>query len=162
MPFAGRITDRLGPGRVVPAGLTLMALGTLPFAFADASTPYPLLAGALVVRGLGIGSSMMPAMAGASAALGNADTARAISTINAMQRVGGSLGVALAAVALDHELPGRSGHAFGAPFLWILVLGALAFVPAAFLPRRPTGASAREGTPIERRRTRIGPAAGGI
>src|SRR5215207_7819467 len=160
MPFAGRATDRLGPGRVVPAGLVLLMLGTLPFAFADVSTPYPLLAGALVIRGLGIGASMMPAMAGASAALGDeVDMGRALSTINAIQRIGGALGVALAAVVLDDQLAGRTADAFGEPFWWILAVGALAFVPAAFLPRHPTWANARQRAPIERTAPRIASAA---
>jgi EmrB/QacA subfamily drug resistance transporter len=162
MPLAGRLTDRLGPGRVVPAGLALLILGTLPFALADASTPYPLLAAALVIRGLGIGASMMPAMAGASAALGGAATARPISIINAAQRMGGALGVALAAVVLDHQLAGGTADAFGQPFWWILAAGALAFVPAAFLPRRPAGANPREQSRIERAPNRIGSAASHI
>ena len=91
-----------------------------------------LLAGALVIRGMGIGSSMMPAMAGASAALRGADTARAMSSINAIQRVGGSLGVALA------------------------------FVPAAFLPRKPTGAKTRQRAPIGQAPGDIASAAGHI
>jgi MFS family permease len=137
-------------------------LGTLPFAFADASTPYPLLAGALVLRGLGIGASMMPAMAGASAALGDADTTRGVSAINTLQRMGGSLGVALAAVVLAQEIPGGAADAFGPPFWWILAVGALAFVPAAFLPRHPTGASTRQRVPIDRTPSRIGSAASHI
>jgi hypothetical protein len=99
----------------------------------------------------------MPAMAGASAALGDDDdTARAISSVNAIQRMGGALGVALAAVVLDHQLAGRSADAFGQPFWWILALGALAFVPAAFLPRRATAADARERPRIGRAGSRIG------
>jgi EmrB/QacA subfamily drug resistance transporter len=162
MPFSGRATDRFGPGRVVPLGLALLLLGTLPFAFADASTPYPLLAGALVLRGLGIGASMMPAMAGASAALGDADTTRGVSAINTLQRMGGSLGVALAAVVLAQEIAGGAADAFGPPFWWILAVGALAFVPAAFLPRHPTGASTRQRVPIDRTPSRIGSAASHI
>jgi EmrB/QacA subfamily drug resistance transporter len=156
MPFAGRATDRFGPGRVVPVGLALLSLGTLPFAFADGSTSYPLLAGALVIRGLGIGACMMPAMAGASASLGKVDTARPMSTINAIQRMGGSLGVALASVVLSHQLPAGTADAFATPFWWTLALGALAFIPAAFLPRRETGTNTRDRSHINRALQRIG------
>jgi EmrB/QacA subfamily drug resistance transporter len=51
MPFAGWLTDRVGAGRVVLAGLAVIVAGTLPFALAGTSTPYPVLALALVVRG---------------------------------------------------------------------------------------------------------------
>ena len=161
MPLAGRATDRFGPGRVVLVGLAMLLLGTLPFAFAGESTPYPLLAAALVVRGLGIGSSVMPAMAGAYAALGgHADMPRATSTINAIQRLGGALGVALASVILDHELHGGAAHAFDTAFWWTAGLGALAFIPAAFLPRRPTAVKTRERLRIDRAGTAIGRLAG--
>jgi EmrB/QacA subfamily drug resistance transporter len=148
MPLAGRATDRFGAGRVVPVGLTLLLLGTLPFAFAGPSTPYPLLVGALVVRGIGLGGSMMPAMAGAYATLGGSGVERATSGINAIQRMGGSLGVALVSVVLEHQSHGltadsaESAGAFAATFWWPVALGVLAFVPAAFLPRRPATAAA--------------------
>jgi hypothetical protein len=124
----------------VLAGLTLMVLGTLPLAWVGASTPYPLLAGALVLRGLGLGASMMPAQTAAFATL-EQDTgaARGTSALNAIQRMGGALGVALMSVVLDHNLHahGPAGPAFGATFAWTVALTLLAFVPAAFLPRQP-------------------------
>jgi EmrB/QacA subfamily drug resistance transporter len=140
MPFAGRATDRLGPGRVVLVGLLLMLAGTVPFAFAGASTPYPLLAGALVVRGLGLGASLMPAMAGTYGRLADEEVPRATSAVNAIQRTGGSLGVALMAVVLGDRLQASPADAFGGSFAWIAGIGVLALLPAAFLPRRPAQA----------------------
>ena len=66
MPLAGP-PDRPGRRRADRAGrsIILMTLGTLPFAFVGADTSYGLLAGLLVVRGIGLGSSMMPSMAAA-------------------------------------------------------------------------------------------------
>jgi EmrB/QacA subfamily drug resistance transporter len=150
MPFAGWLTDRVGPGRVVIAGLALVAAGTVPFAFAGTSPPYSLLALALVVRGFGLGASTMPAQAGAYASLDGDAHARASSILNVAKRLGGSMGVALAAVVLEHHLPGSSGavgervaphsvvaDAFARSFWWVLGFCALALIPAAFLPRRP-------------------------
>jgi EmrB/QacA subfamily drug resistance transporter len=149
MPFAGRITDRAGPGLVVLGGLALILVGTLPFAFAGASTSDPVLAAALLVRGLGIGAATMPAMAGAYASLGKESMAQAASVLTVLRRLGGSLGVALSAVVLEHGLPGSAGgvsdrsapaavvaDAFANTFWWVFAFCALAFIPAAFLPRR--------------------------
>jgi EmrB/QacA subfamily drug resistance transporter len=107
MPFAGRLTDRVGGGRVALVGLTILTLGTIPFAFLDGSTSYTLLACLLVVRGFGIGGSMMPAMAAAYATLDRADVPRATSSLNALQRIGGSIGTAVLAVVLQGEIKDR-------------------------------------------------------
>jgi EmrB/QacA subfamily drug resistance transporter len=149
MPFAGWLTDRVGPGRVVMAGLALVMAGTLPFAVAGASTPYAVLALALVVRGVGLDASTMPAMAGAYASLDADAMARAATVLNIMKRLGGSVGVALLAIVLERRLPGTVGSvterpgstsvvadAFAATFWWVLAFSALALIPAAFLPRR--------------------------
>ena len=69
MPIAGKLTDKLGGGRVAVAGLLILTVGTIPFAFLKSDTSYTLLALLLVLRGLGIGSSMMPSMAAAYASL---------------------------------------------------------------------------------------------
>ena len=151
MPLAGWLTDRLGAGRVVPAGLFLVIAGTLPFAVAGTSTPDPLLALALVLRGLGLGASTMPAMAAAYASLDEDAIARAASALNVVKRLGGSIGVALIAVVLEHHLAGEAGSvsdrpgpvtdAFERSFWLVLGFSGLALVAAAFLPRRPAGAS---------------------
>jgi EmrB/QacA subfamily drug resistance transporter len=107
MPLAGRLTDRIGGGRVALFGLVVMTAGTVPFAFLGASTPYPWLAGMLVVRGLGLGATMMPSMAAAYASLSREAIPRATSAINVIRQVGGSLGTAVLAVALQHQIATR-------------------------------------------------------
>jgi MFS family permease len=159
MPFTGRLTDRIGGGRVAVVGTLVMALATLPLAAVGSGTPYALLAGVLVVRGIGLGGAMMPAMAGAFATLTSAQVPRATSALNALQRVGGSIGTALLAVVLDHQvsaaiqtggtggqleqLPvGERAHfagpladAFGHTFMWAFVISLIAVVPALMLAR---------------------------
>src|SRR5262249_56215234 len=74
MPLAGWLTDRRGARAVVPAGVVVAALGTLAYTQVGAQTPYPLLAAALLVIGLGIGSTIMPCMAAPLQALSRDQT----------------------------------------------------------------------------------------
>jgi EmrB/QacA subfamily drug resistance transporter len=154
MPIAGRLTDRMGGGRVALFGTVLVTLATIPFALVTAHTSYASLAAFLFIRGVGMGSAMMPSMASAFAVLGSAQVPRASSALNAVQRVGGAVGTALMAVVLENQLSavsaGASGGsaalgsatagssadlaaAFAHTFWWTVGLSALAIVPAAFL-----------------------------
>jgi MFS family permease len=158
MPFAGKLTDRVGGGRVALAGLLIATISTVPFASVHADTSYGLLAPVLVARGVGIGSAMMPAMAAAYATLSRAEVPRATSALNVLQRVGGSMGTALLAVVLQHQIASKLGGAgggggalrrvpenvrarvaeplaaaFGHTFWWAVGLSALALVPAIAL-----------------------------
>ncbi len=104
MPLAGRLTDRVGGGKVALVGIVVMTIGTLPYAFVTDTTPYWLLAGLLVIRGLGLASTMMPSMAAAYAVLDRAAVPRATSALNVMRQVGGSIGTALLAVYLQGQI----------------------------------------------------------
>jgi EmrB/QacA subfamily drug resistance transporter len=163
MPLAGRLTDRLGPGRVVIGGLGLVLAGTLPFAVTGGSAPYPLLALALVVRGLGLGASTMPAMAGAYATLEADAVAKGAGLLNVTRRIGASVGVALLAVVLERQSAAPRGGqpesvavlagAYVASFWWLAGFCALALIAAGFLPRRP---AVEEPDPHTRARPRRG------
>ncbi|CAO5236219.1 DHA2 family efflux MFS transporter permease subunit [Frankia sp. AgKG'84/4] len=171
MAIAGRIADRRGPRSVVPAGMALSLLGTLMFTQIDGHTSEALLVGSLFLRGLGFGAAMMPAMSAAYATLTPAAVPRATTTLNILQRVGGSLATALVAVELQHaiahrlpnvgggagvlasaagtKLPGpiadKVGAAFGATFWWIVAITAVGLVASSFLPGRPVAPTAPEG-----------------
>jgi EmrB/QacA subfamily drug resistance transporter len=159
MPIAGRLTDRLGAGRIVPFGVLVAVLGTAVFTQLSASTPYGVLGVALWVRGLGLGMTMMPSMAAAYQTLSRPAVPRATSMINIIRTVGGSLGTAVLTVVLERRIvanvAGATGSlgdlggpgvalvaeplatAFGETFWWASALTALALVPAWFLPRHP-------------------------
>ncbi|MGH2907000.1 MAG: DHA2 family efflux MFS transporter permease subunit [Solirubrobacterales bacterium] len=159
MPIAGKITDRFGAGRIVPFGLVAIAAGMLSLTQIAADTSYTQLAITLFVLGLGMGATMMPAMSAAFSTMTRAAVPRATSALNVVQRVGGSIGVALLSVVLTHQLtanlPGAGGleaaqsvtpamhqmlapamaESFGNTYWWGLGLIALAFIPSLFLPR---------------------------
>jgi EmrB/QacA subfamily drug resistance transporter len=163
MPIAGKITDRFGAGRIVPFGLIVIMAGLLSLTQISADTSYYVLATTLFVMGLGMGSTMMPAMSAAFSSMTRPQVPRATSALNVIQRVGGSIGVALLSVILTHQLTssipasGSSGaglqaaqnmspalhdkiapliaDGFGATYWWGFGLIALAFIPSLFLPR---------------------------
>ena len=94
-PLSAKLTERLGIRVVVPAGLTLVAVALWLFTLADTTSGYGLIAGALVMLGLGMASAMAPAT---DAIMGSLPAAKMSvgSAINDTTRVaGGALGVAV-------------------------------------------------------------------
>jgi EmrB/QacA subfamily drug resistance transporter len=136
LPISGRLTDRLGGGRVVLVGCSILALATLPLAFVGPNTSYLLLSGVLLIRGLGLGSSIQPSTAAAYSLLTASQVPRATAALNALRQIGGSIGTALLAVVLQHEQAHASlSEAFRRTFLWGVVIAALALLPCLALVR---------------------------
>jgi EmrB/QacA subfamily drug resistance transporter len=162
MNRAGRLVDRVGGGRVVIAGLLMLMAGTVAFTQVAPDTSFWLLGGSLVLRGFGLGFTMMPAMAAAYATIDRAEVPRATPMLNVLQRVGGSLGTAVLAVVLERSITsqlrgagagaGGAGGSLGAipegartrvaeplatafahTYWWAMAITALALVPAAVL-----------------------------
>ncbi|MEV7720326.1 hypothetical protein [Streptomyces sp. NPDC088184] len=144
----------------------LTIIGTVPYALIDARPNQLLLGATLVVRGFGLGASMMPTMTIAFASVPKETAPSATSAFNVFQRVGASLGTTVLAVVLQQRLkdelpvgvdslgqvePGGTvarglAESFGAPFWWAMVFTALALLPAFFLPgRRPAADNSAGG-----------------
>ncbi len=90
-----RLLPRFGPRPLVPSGLAIAAVG-LAFLTAigvDSSYAGAVLPGILVM-GAGFGLIMAPSMATATAGVAAHDAGVASATVNTMQQVGGSLGIA--------------------------------------------------------------------
>jgi EmrB/QacA subfamily drug resistance transporter len=154
MNRGGRLTDRIGGGPVVIAGLFALMLGTIAFTQVVPRTPYWLLEVSLFVRGIGLGFTMMPAMAAAYSTLERWQVPRATPMLNVVQRVGGSLGTAVLAVVLQHELahagsrrPGPVATAFAHTYWWTMAMTALALVPALVLAHAQRSGDRGPGRP---------------
>lgn len=164
MPLAGRLTDKIGAGPIVLAGLITAAIGSLALSRIGFTTPLWCVELALFVTGLGTGATMMPAMSAALGSLRRNEVARVTSGLNVMLRIGGSIGTALSAVILtrylSHLLPAAASdkaalsllrsmplgerhtilpglaNAFAHAFRWSFAITLLALISALFLPRK--------------------------
>jgi EmrB/QacA subfamily drug resistance transporter len=158
MPISGRLTDRIGGGPVVLFGMLVVTGATVAMTGWGAHTSFVVTSINLLVRGIGFGCAMMPAMAAAYSTISQRDVPRATTALNVFQRIGGSIGVALLAVVLETRIKaavpeaGIGGgaiqpvpesvrvriaeplaHAFTSTFWWAVGLTAVALIPAAIL-----------------------------
>lgn len=114
MPIAGKVTDKFGAGRIVPFGALILLATTFALTHLGATTPYWQIIVTLFVMGLGMGATMMPTMSSAFIQLKRDQVPRATSAINVIQRVGGSIGVAILSTYLTHEISTNMPKATGA------------------------------------------------
>ncbi|GAA1909663.1 DHA2 family efflux MFS transporter permease subunit [Williamsia serinedens] len=154
MPIAGRMTDKIGPGKFVLTGIVLIAIGLGAFMFLGSDTSYWLLGGALFVQGLGMGMSMMPMMSAALATLKAESVADGSTLVNVVQQTAASIGTAVISVILASNLkslvpptPSAAAGAFGDTFVVAVVLIAICLVPAFFLPRKKIAVASPDGEP---------------
>ncbi|MBL1097852.1 DHA2 family efflux MFS transporter permease subunit [Streptomyces coffeae] len=137
LPVVGRLTARFGPRAVVFSGMAVAGLGTVSYTWCDAREDLPLLVVTLLIRGVGLGVTLAPALATGFAGVAPESVGRASSIMIAAIQLGGSVGTALLAVVLQQQLSVHPtvDDAFGFAFWWTLGLCALGTVTALFLPR---------------------------
>ncbi len=136
-------THRLGAGLTSLCGGIILVVATIPFLFISDTTPYVLIASAMVIRGIGIGFAMMPAMSAAFGSVRHDQIHDASPQLNVIQRVGGSLGTAVIAVVLQANLthlaaPASANgiaNAFAQTYWWVVGMSALALIPSVVLWR---------------------------
>jgi EmrB/QacA subfamily drug resistance transporter len=141
MFLSGRATDRWGGGITAFIGGVITVVATLPFVLIQADTSYYVISAAMIVRGFGIGMSMMPAMTAAFAVLRRDQVNDATPQLTTLQRVGGSVGTAILSVVLQQHITSAGAHptagavasAFGTTYWWVLGVTAVALVPTVVL-----------------------------
>ena len=137
----------------------MLCLSTIPFAFIGASTSIVAISLVLVVRGVGIGFSFMPAMTAAFASLRPDQLSDATPQLNVLQRVGGAIGTAVLAVVLQRasgHAPSVThlAHAFNTAYWWSLGIGALGADPVRRAAARRESARPAEPRGRQRRGSR--------
>ncbi len=166
MPIAGRLVDKIGPGRIVFTGLIVICIGLSFFTTIDAQTAIWQIEVALFIMGLGMGCTMMPTMTAAMATLKHEQVARGSTLMNIINQTGSSIGTATISVVLTTLLANRAlarpaiaahsdpsvaekltpagvakgldeaASAFAHSWTVSLCLVAVTLIPAFFLPRR--------------------------
>ncbi len=141
MGLSGRATERWGGGITAALGTVITLVATIPFVLLGADTSFVLIAAAMIIRGFGIGMSIMPAMTAAYAVLTPDQVTHATPQLTTLQRVGGSMGTAILTVILQTHLESAGASqaaqadAFGTTFLWVMGITAAALLPTLLLAR---------------------------
>jgi EmrB/QacA subfamily drug resistance transporter len=143
--IAGRLSGRVGAGRVLSGGMILIALGMLGFSFVSADGSFwsdVLVPG--VVTAVGLGFSFVPVTIAATAGVERGRAGLASGLVNTSRQLGGSLGLAiLATVATSAATSATAAgvtEGFHAAFLvgaGFAVLGALTSLGGLSRVRRP-------------------------
>jgi MFS family permease len=140
MALSGRVTERLGGGLTSLIGGTITIVATIPFVLIEADTSFVLISAAMIVRGFGIGMSMMPSMTAAYAVLRPDQVNDATPQMNVLQRVGGSIGTAVLAVVLQSGIsslavptPAGIAGAFADTYWWVLAISLVSLAPTVLL-----------------------------
>ncbi len=126
--FATRIYARVGPRRVMAAGLTSLAAVIMAFTLVGFDTSLWLVRLAMFALGLAISHVFVPSQAAAFATISQAATGRASTLFNSARQVGGALGVAvlttvISAVGVSHTVAGHVSPNLAA-FHWAFVAAA--------------------------------------
>jgi EmrB/QacA subfamily drug resistance transporter len=137
-PLAGHLSDRLGSGPVITAGLVLTVAAIVPMAFLGTGASVAGVETLQAVRGIGLALAGPPGVAATMAAVDRRDLPDASAQGNIFSRVGGALGSALLVVILAGSLaPGARGAAatgaFHATFWWLTAVSILGACAAGWL-----------------------------
>lgn len=130
------LMKRLGGGGTVVVGITLTMLATVPLTTLSSDTSYVLLCASLVVRGLGTGLTIVPAMTRAFQSIRPQSIPDASSQLNLIQRIGGTVALAVVTVVLEQAARERHGlvpGAFAHSFTWVLAIYTVTLLPALAL-----------------------------
>jgi EmrB/QacA subfamily drug resistance transporter len=130
----GRLVDRFNPRAVTIAGFLLAAAATVPFAFAGPDAGLPWLGILLLIRGIGIGVVLIPAMSLAYQDVPTSGIPHATMNTRIAQQVGASFGNAIVAVALQSLLAHGHAAAFQGAFWCSIAITVAAVIPALALP----------------------------
>ena len=137
---AGRLVDAFGPRVVTVVGFLVIAAATVPFAVAGADTSLWLLGAVLFVRGLGLGTVVIPVLTVAYVDIRRDQMPHASAITRIVQQLGGAFGIAFVAVVLTTATTHAHPEAgLDAAFWWTIAFSLAAAAAALLLPAREPG-----------------------
>jgi EmrB/QacA subfamily drug resistance transporter len=151
-PFAGAMSDRVSPKRILSIGLTLQAIALGWIAFVSTpTTPYAELIAPFIIAGVGMALFFAPMANVVLSAVGREEEGQASGANNAIRELGGVFGVAVLASVFSRYGGYESGQTFVdgmTPALWIgaavVALGAVAAFAIPAVRRRSASESSTE------------------
>ena len=109
-PWAGKISDRIGPRWLMTGGMLLLTASLLLFAQLDRGSSFWAILPGLLLGGFGMAIAMTPTTA---AAMGSVPVNKAgvgSAVINSMRQVGGSLGIAVLGAVVATQISVKIGN----------------------------------------------------
>lgn len=139
--MAGRLSDTMSARWLAVAGFAVVALGTLPFAWATGQTNEIMLLAALFVRGFGLGAVTVPLMALGFRGLQRSEVPDASIITRIASQLGGSFGAAVLAAILTAAVatattPAAVTGGFQQAFGWALGFTVVGMLISLALPGR--------------------------
>ncbi|HWR41014.1 MAG TPA: DHA2 family efflux MFS transporter permease subunit [Patescibacteria group bacterium] len=103
MPVAGKLADRFGAKPLVILGGIFLGLSTVPLQTIDLDTSYHHIMVVQMLRGLGLGLSMMTVTVLGMSTVPMAKISRASALNNTLRQISGSLGIAVLSTVLQNR-----------------------------------------------------------
>ena len=146
-PFAGALSDRIDPKRILGTGLTLQAVALGWIAFVSTpTTPYASLIVPFVLAGVGMALFFSPMANLVLSAVGREQEGQASGANNAIRELGGVFGVAVLASVFSHVGGYGTTQSFVdgmVPAVWVgaalVGVGALTALTLPLRRREPAG-----------------------
>lgn len=113
-PVTGKLFDRYGGRLLIPIGLSLLSLGTLPFLFINTTTPIVLISLFYAIRLFGISMVLMPVTTTGMNALPNEMISNGTATNNTLRQIASSFGTAILVTFLSSNTKVASTQALAA------------------------------------------------
>ncbi|WP_055703246.1 MFS transporter [Streptomyces silaceus] len=108
MPVAGRLSHKVGAKRLAPLGAFVIAVSSLAYTQAGATTSEVLLGACAFTTGVGLGFIGAPTMDSLDRTLPGESVAQGTSALYIINQLGASLGIAVVALLLQRQAD--SGH----------------------------------------------------
>lgn len=115
--IVARIYPRIGPRRLIAAGLTVVTMLMCVFCLIDLTTNLWLIRGLMFLTGAGMAYTFIPTPTAAFATISPAATGKASALYNAQRQIGSALGVAVASSVLSMVGPLVTTHGTAQPNL---------------------------------------------